>query len=66
MIYPWQKTQWQRLQDQVKTNRLPHAILFSGANGLGKSELARHFSVSLLVRNRNHQVKPAGNVMPAT
>ena len=48
MIYPWQNTQWQRLQDQKKNKRLPHAILLSGPTGLGKSEFAHDLSVSLL------------------
>jgi len=48
MIYPWQKTQWQRLQEQCKNKRLPHAILLSGSDGLGKSEFAHSFSTALL------------------
>jgi DNA polymerase III subunit delta' len=50
MIYPWQNTQWQRLQDQNSNKRLPHAILLSGPSGLGKSEFAHDFSVSLLCK----------------
>ena len=37
---------WQRLQDWRA--RLPHALLISGARGLGKQDLARAFAASLL------------------
>jgi len=56
MIYPWQNTQWQRLQEQCKNSRLPHAILLSGSDGLGKSEFAHSFATSLLCS----QPQPSG------
>lgn len=45
-IYPWQQEDWhslQRLRD-----RLPHAILFHGAQGIGKVVFAEQFAQSVL------------------
>lgn len=45
-LYPWQNGPWQQLQHLRE--RLPHAILFYGATGIGKTEFAEHFAQSLL------------------
>lgn len=45
-IYPWQAGDWSRLQ--ALRQRLPHGLLFKGATGIGKFELAMTFSKSLL------------------
>ncbi len=45
-IYPWQESDWIRLQELRK--RPPHGLLFKGAMGIGKFELAMHFARSLL------------------
>ncbi len=45
-IYPWQQDDWQRLQRMRA--RLPHAILFHGAEGTGKVTFAERFAASLL------------------
>ncbi|HEY8101291.1 MAG TPA: DNA polymerase III subunit delta' [Burkholderiaceae bacterium] len=45
-LYPWQNEPWQQLQ-QLR-QRLPHAILFYGPTGIGKTEFAEHFAQSLL------------------
>jgi DNA polymerase-3 subunit delta' len=46
LIYPWQQQNWQQLQ-QLRA-RLPHAILFHGAEGIGKTAFAEQFAQSLL------------------
>lgn len=46
LIYPWLEKQWQQLQKD--RDRLPHALLFSGAQGLGKLWLAQTMAQSLL------------------
>ncbi|APX93587.1 DNA polymerase III subunit delta' [Halomonas sp. 1513] len=38
--YPWQQALWERLTAQQDAGRLPHALLLSGAHGVGKQELA--------------------------
>ncbi len=45
-IYPWQKSDMERLRDLRK--RPPHAILFKGKSGIGKFDLAMNFAQSLL------------------
>ena len=45
-VYPWQQADWQRLQQMRE--RLPHAILFHGAEGTGKVAFAERFAASLL------------------
>ena len=47
-IFPWLKTIWQSLLLRKSQNRLPHALLFSGADGVGKKELAQSFANYLL------------------
>ena len=48
MIYPWQTKQWQQLQSQKQAQRLPHALLLVGADGLGKLDFANELASSLL------------------
>jgi DNA polymerase-3 subunit delta' len=45
-IYPWQQASWTQLQ-QLR-QRLPHAILFHGAAGIGKSDFIESFAQGLL------------------
>ncbi|MDB5936013.1 MAG: holB [Massilia sp.] len=53
-IYPWQADAWQQLQ--VMRELLPHAILFHGEAGTGKSGFIEAFAQSLLCEN----VQPDG------
>ena len=53
MIYPWQTKQWQQLQTQKQTQRLPHALLLIGADGLGKLDFANELAASLLCNSEN-------------
>jgi len=39
--YPWQALQWDTLQTRWQSGRVPHALLLSGAPGLGKYAFAR-------------------------
>lgn len=43
MIYPWQKTQWQHINQLLEADRLPHGMLLLGNQGLGKAD----FSVAM-------------------
>lgn len=45
-IFPWQESAWRQLQ-QLHA-RLPHAILFHGPEGIGKTDFAERFAQSLL------------------
>jgi DNA polymerase-3 subunit delta' len=54
-IYPWQQAAWERLQQMRE--RLPHAILFHGAAGIGKADFMEAFAQALLCEN----VRPDGH-----
>jgi len=47
MILPWQSPQWNQLSRLIGENRLPHAMLFTGLNGVGKATFATHFTECL-------------------
>ncbi|HEY1149607.1 MAG TPA: DNA polymerase III subunit delta', partial [Pseudoduganella sp.] len=44
--YPWQQEAWQQLQ--TLRQRMPHAILFHGAAGIGKADFIEQFAQALL------------------
>ncbi|MGO4302095.1 DNA polymerase III subunit delta' [Cupriavidus sp. RAF12] len=46
MLYPWQREDWQRLT--ALRERLPHALLLHGQQGIGKRDLALQFAQGLL------------------
>ena len=48
-IYPWQESAWQQLQ--TLRQRMPHAILFHGAAGIGKADFIEQFAQALLCEN---------------
>ena len=48
-VYPWQQGAWQQLQ-QLR-QRMPHAILFHGAAGIGKADFIEHVAQALLCEN---------------
>ncbi|HYD95780.1 MAG TPA: DNA polymerase III subunit delta' [Noviherbaspirillum sp.] len=48
-LYPWQYGAWQQLQ-QLR-GRMPHAILFHGPQGTGKSAFAEHLAQSVLCQS---------------
>ena len=58
MIYPWQQTLWHRICQQWQQQRLPHAWLLHGAQGLGKMAFVSHFSKALLCENSNKNCHP--------
>ncbi|MGV8892477.1 MAG: DNA polymerase III subunit delta' [Burkholderiaceae bacterium] len=46
LIYPWHQTAWQQLQQQ--RDRMPHAILLHGAQGIGKTVFAERLAQAVL------------------
>lgn len=38
--YPWQLSEWHQLTLQIAARKLPHALMFAGAKGIGKRHLA--------------------------
>jgi DNA polymerase-3 subunit delta' len=49
--YPWQQTLWQQFTNQFEQHRLPHAILLSGQQGIGKWNYAHAMANMLLCRS---------------
>ncbi|MGD9153535.1 MAG: DNA polymerase III subunit delta' [Gammaproteobacteria bacterium] len=47
-ILPWQISQWENLQSCRVQQKLPHALLFTGAAGVGKYNFTLEFAHSLL------------------
>src|SRR5438046_1776757 len=43
MIFPWQVQQWQQLWLAKQAQRLPHALLLVGNEGMGKKHFAECF-----------------------
>ncbi len=48
IIFPWCEEIWANLILAMQKNRFPHAVLFYGSDGLGKSELALQLAHYLL------------------
>lgn len=59
--YPWLQDLWEQLQVLRRSGQLPHAIMFAGADGLGKYELARAFAWSLLCKSPSDAGRPCGH-----
>lgn len=52
-LYPWQLADWQRLRELRQ--RLPHALLIKGGQGMGKFDLALNFARALLCEQPDEQ-----------
>src|SRR5258706_103017 len=50
VVLPWQTKQWQLLFAARQKNRLPHALLLVGAEGIGKKQFADNLSYSMLCK----------------
>ncbi len=57
---PWQEAQWERLQQARRHERLPHALLFSGPRGVGKSAFALAFTQSMICPESDTEGRPCG------
>lgn len=47
-LLPWHMENWTRLLETRRQGRLPHAMLLTGSDGLGKARFARQLAESLL------------------
>ncbi|WP_151634803.1 DNA polymerase III subunit delta' [Noviherbaspirillum aerium] len=57
-LFPWQDDAWAQLQQL--SERMPHAILFHGAEGIGKTLFAERFAQSLLCQSPASGGHPCG------
>ncbi len=58
--FPWQQRHWQQLQQAREQGRLPHALLLSGAVGLGKSSFATALAQALLCQQPDEAGRACG------
>ncbi len=61
-LFPWQTSSW--LQLQQLRRRLPHALLFHGPEGIGKTAFAERFAQSLLCGTPDADGQPCGRCEP--
>jgi DNA polymerase-3 subunit delta' len=61
MVFPWQQSDWKRVQEARRAGRLPHALLVTGAAGLGEGEFAENLAASLLCSSVDGDGKPCGH-----
>jgi DNA polymerase-3 subunit delta' len=50
-VYPWLQSAWEAFTDRILANRMPHALLVHGPEGIGKSALARDMAGLLLCQS---------------
>ncbi|OQW65883.1 MAG: DNA polymerase III subunit delta' [Proteobacteria bacterium ST_bin11] len=60
-IYPWQADNWRQLCAYIQQQRIPQALLFSGAAGQGRRDLAEHYTQSLLCHTPLADSSPCGH-----
>ena len=58
---PWQAEHWQRIVSARETGRLPHALLLSGATGLGKHRFATALARALLCQTPLSDLSACGH-----
>ncbi|MCW8983687.1 MAG: DNA polymerase III subunit delta', partial [Gammaproteobacteria bacterium] len=59
-LYPWQIAQWNNIRWAVEQNRLSHALLLTGPEGMGKSHFAQALVTSLLCQSRGENLQACG------
>lgn len=60
-LFPWHQAQWTQLQLARQQDRLPHALLLTGMEGLGKLAFARQLAASLLCGSAAEDGTPCGS-----
>lgn len=50
-LAPWLQSDWDNIHQRYQQGKLPHAVLVTGINGIGKRAFATHMSNTLLCEN---------------
>lgn len=59
-VLPWHQPQWSYIRGRMDSGRLPHALLFTGPEGLGKRRLAGLVAMRWLCDERRGGEAPCG------
>jgi len=51
--YPWHNKQWQQVESAIAANRLAHALLLKGEQGVGKLAFTKALAKQLLCQHQN-------------
>ena len=57
-LYPWLKNTYSRVADIHRQGRLPHALLLTGVNGIGKRRFADRLAKALLCEQAGADLSP--------
>src|SRR5271155_2927565 len=60
-LFPWQEADWLRVTKSG--DRLPHAMLFYGQEGIGKTAFASHLAQGMLCSSPGPQGHPWGSCL---
>ncbi|EDN69548.1 DNA polymerase III, delta prime subunit [Beggiatoa sp. PS] len=63
-VLPWHDALWQQIQSRVMQNRLPHALLLSGPQGMGKALFAQRLAENLLCEQPQADGQTCGHCKP--
>ena len=58
-IYPWQTYEWQRFMEMQQQDRMPHAILLCGPEGIGLNQFAQTVAMQMLCLSKNEETNSA-------
>ena len=61
MLYSWQQSQWQQVKQLIETERLPHAMLLHGNQGLGKADFAITMANAVLCQQPGADFQACGS-----
>ena len=60
-VFPWQNSQWQLITSAHAQGRLAHALLLTGAEGLGLDQFAYALAAKLLCTEKTNAESPCGS-----
>lgn len=58
-IYPWQAQQWQRIMQMQQQDRMPHALLLCGPEGIGLTQFAQTLAMQMLCLAKDETINEA-------
>ena len=59
-LLPWHRVYWEKLSTYLKADRLPHGLVITGVEGIGKTHLAYFLARSLVCETRKNNAEPCG------